>query len=473
MNIKRNVASGFKWSALERLSVQLIQVLIQLVLARLLGPDAFSLVGMLAIFIAIAQVFIEGGVTNALLRKEIINEQDLSTAFVINFSMSLIIYLIIYLTAPLISAFYSQPDLANLIKILSLVIIFNSLSIVQKINLSRTLNFKIQAISSFSSILISSVISLTLAFNGFGVWSLVFQQVCYSLLNTILLNTLSSWIPKKLPSKHSFIYLISFGYKLVLTNLLDAIFNNIYPVLIGKFYPLHQVGFYTQASNLSFTPAQSISTIITRVLYPILSKTKKKSEFNRSYLISLGITSYISSLIILSIGISSFFIADIFLGDSWQGIADLIFILCVAYLPNPVYSINVHVLQIKGYPGAYLKLELLRKIIILITLIIMLPLGIKAICLGIAIQSYIMLTVNIIYTSRIIKISLKKQFVRIFYPIVYCSFAGLFSWIITLFLPSSILKLIAFLLIFLTSSVYLLKRMQPHYFSYIKNIKQK
>ncbi|HHY1966115.1 TPA: hypothetical protein ACV19L_005092, partial [Escherichia coli] len=147
---------------------------------------------------------------------------------------------------------------------------------------------------------------------------------------------------------------------------------------------------------------------ITRVLYPILSKTKIKSEFNRSYLISLGITSYVSSLIILSIGISSFFIADIFLGDSWQGIADLIFILCVAYLPNPVYSINVHVLQIKGYPGAYLKLELLRKIIILITLIIMLPLGIKAICLGIAIQSYIMLTVNIIYTSRIIKISLKK-----------------------------------------------------------------
>ncbi|ENA5518950.1 oligosaccharide flippase family protein, partial [Escherichia coli] len=145
MNIKRNVASGFKWSALERLSVQLIQVLIQLVLARLLGPDAFSLVGMLAIFIAIAQVFIEGGVTNALLRKEIINEQDLSTAFVINFLMSLIIYLIICLTAPLISAFYSQPDLANLIKILSLVIIFNSLSIVQKINLSRTLNFKIQA----------------------------------------------------------------------------------------------------------------------------------------------------------------------------------------------------------------------------------------------------------------------------------------------------------------------------------------
>ncbi|MEQ4627254.1 lipopolysaccharide biosynthesis protein [Providencia manganoxydans] len=473
MNIKKNVASGFKWSALERLSVQLIQVLIQLVLARLLGPDAFSLVGMLAIFIAISQVFVEGGVTNALLRKEIITEQDLSTAFVINFSISLIVYLIIYLIAPLISAFYSQPDLANLVKILSLVIIFNSLSIVQKINLSRNLNFKIQAISSFFSILISSAISLTLAFNGFGVWSLVFQQVFYSLLNTILLNILSSWTPKQPPSKSSFLYLISFGYKLVLTNLLDAIFNNIYPVLIGKFYPLHQVGFYTQANNLSFTPAQSISTIITRVLYPILSKTKKKSEFNRSYLSSLGITSYISSLIILSIGISSFFIADIFLGDSWQGVADLIFILCVAYLPNPVYSINVHVLQIKGHPGAYLKLELLRKVVILMILIIMLPLGIKAICLGIAIQSYIMLIINILYTSRIIKINPMKQLARIFYPIAYCSLSSLFSWVITLSIPNSILKLIVFILIFLTLSICLLKKIQPNYFSYIKNIKQK
>ncbi|HHR5883323.1 TPA: lipopolysaccharide biosynthesis protein [Providencia alcalifaciens] len=409
-NLKQKTTSSLKWSAIERLTTQLVQLIVMLILARLLGPSSIGLVGMLAVFIAIAQVFVDSGFSNALIRKQDRTELDYSTAYIFNIVIGLFSYSFLFFLAPYIADFYQQPTLTQLLRILSLVIIINSFGIIQKTQLTCHMDFKTQAKCSLISVFFSSITALILAYHEYGPWALVGQSLTFSFINTVLLNIYSKWLPHLIFSRTSFNYLFNFGSKLLASSLLDTIYNNIYQIIIGKVYSAKQVGIFTQANSLSLIPAQSLTTIIQRVTYPMLSQLQNdRSKFERVYLLTLKLSSTIVFPIVLGIAVIAKPLIIIVLGSEWSSSSELLSILCIGYMLYPIHAINLNLLQVESRTDLFLKLEIIKKLMMTIVLIITIPLGLKAVCFGIVIQSYLSLYLNTIYTNKLISLTRLSQ----------------------------------------------------------------
>lgn len=401
-NLKQKTTSSLKWSAIDRLTTQLIQLIVMLVLARILGPHAFGLIGMLAIFIAVSQVFVDSGLSSALIRKLDRSEIDYSTAFYFNIGIALVCYTLLYFCAPYIASFYQQPELTSLTRVLSLVVIINSFAIVQRTKLSIDMDFKTQAKASLTAVAISSLVALCLAYYNFGVWSLVTQTLVYAVFNVIFLNILHRWLPRFNFSLESFRYLFCFGSKLMISGLIDSIYQNIYQIVIGKKFSVLDVGYFTQANQLIKTPATTMTAIIQRVTYPILCSIQNdENRLNAAYLLTLRLSAVVIFPILFGIGAIADPLIPELLGIEWKPAALLASILATGLLLYPIHAINLNYLQVKGRSDLFLKLEIIKKIIITIMLIVTIPYGISAICIGIVIQSYIALFINTYYNGRI------------------------------------------------------------------------
>lgn len=467
-NLKQKTTSGLKWSAIEKLTTQFIQLAIMLLLARLLGPTSIGLVGMLAVFIAIAQVFVDSGFSNALIRKQDRTELDYSTAFIFNIVISLICYSILFFAAPFIANFYQQPTLIELLRTLSLVIIINSFGIIQRTQFICEMDFKTQAKCSLISVFFSSIIALVLAYYEYGPWALVGQSIAFALINTILLNLYSRWHPKLNFSKDSFNYLFKFGSKLLASSLLDTIYNNIYQIIIGKVFSAKQVGFFTQANSLSYIPAQSLTSIIQRVTYPMLSQIQdNKNKFEDSYLLTLKLSSCIVFPIIIGIAIIAKPLILLILGTEWTNTSELLSILCIGYMLYPIHAVNLNLLQVKSRTDLFLRLEIIKKIIITIILLITIPLGLKAICVGIVIQSYIALYLNTIYTDRLVSLTRIMQLYALL-PIWLITMAvALIVWYIAQQIDITIIQLVIPIALMPALYITSIKLFQPKIYSVI------
>ncbi|WP_199524667.1 lipopolysaccharide biosynthesis protein [Pseudoalteromonas sp. bablab_jr011] len=406
----KTTANGLKWSALERLGVQAIQLVVMLFLARILGPDAFGLIGILTVFIAISQVISDSGFSSALIRFKERTEIDFSTAFQFNILVAVLCYLVLFLSARQMAAFFEQPELEALIKVLGLSIIINSFTLVQKAKLTINMDFKTQAKASLSAVFISSFISITLAYLGYGVWALVYQILINSFLTMVLLNVFHPWVPKSLFNKKSFHYLFGFGYKLLLAALLDTLFKNIYQVIIGKQFNPTQVGIFTQANQLASVPAMTFTTIVQRVTYPMLSNIQSETnKFEHSYKLTLRLSAFVIFPLMIGLAIIAQPFVAVILGDEWLEAADLLSILCCAFMLYPIHAINLNLLQVKGRSDIFLKLEVIKKALIVLMLFITIPLGIKAICIGMLIHTYIAFFINSYYTGQFSKLKTRDQ----------------------------------------------------------------
>ncbi len=401
-NLKQKTTSSLKWSAIERLATQLVQLIVMLVLARILGPHAFGLIGMLAVFIAVSQVFVDSGLSSALIRKLDRSELDYSTAFYFNIGIALACYTLLYFCAPYIAHFYQKPELAPLTRVLALVVIINSFGIIQRTKLSIKMDFKTQAKASLIAVTISSLTAFCLAYYNFGVWSLVAQTLVYAAFNVIFLNILHRWLPMLNFSSESFRHLFGFGSKLMLSGLIDSIYQNIYQIVIGKKFNVLDVGYFTQANQLIQTPATTMTAIIQRVTYPMLSSIQNdEQKLNSAYLITLRLSAVVIFPILFGLGTIADPLIPELLGIEWKPAALLASILAMGLLLYPIHAINLNYLQVKGRSDLFLKLEIIKKIIITIILIVTIPYGINAICIGIVIQSYIALFINTYYNGRI------------------------------------------------------------------------
>ncbi|MEQ4732336.1 lipopolysaccharide biosynthesis protein [Providencia rettgeri] len=467
-NLKQKTTSGLKWSAIEKLTTQFVQLVIMLLLARLLGPASIGLVGMLAVFIAIAQVFVDSGFSNALIRKQDRTELDYSTAFIFNIVISIICYSTLFFTAPFIADFYQQPALIELLRTLSLVIIINSFSIIQKTQFTCEMDFKTQAKCSLISVFFSSIVALTLAYYEYGPWALVGQSITFALINTVLLNLYSRWYPKLKFSKDSFNYLFRFGSKLLASSLLDTIYNNIYQIIIGKVFSAKQVGLFTQANSLSFIPAQSLTSIIQRVTYPMLSQIQNnKNKFEDIYLLTLKLSSCIVFPIIMGIAIIAKPLILLILGNEWANTSELLGILCIGYMLYPIHAVNLNLLQVKSRTDLFLKLEIIKKITITIILLITIPFGLKAICIGIVIQSYIALYLNTIYTDRLVSLTRIMQLYALL-PIWLITMAvALIVWYIAQQIDITIIQLVVPIALMPALYITSIKLFQPKIYSVI------
>lgn len=462
-NLKQKTTSSLKWSAIERLATQLVQLIVMLVLARILGPHAFGLIGMLAVFIAVSQVFVDSGLSSALIRKLDRSELDYSTAFYFNIGIALICYTLLYFCAPYIASFYNQPELTSLTRILALVVIINSFGIIQRTKLSIKMDFKTQAKASLIAVTISSLTAFCLAYYNFGVWSLVAQTLVYATFNVIFLNMLHRWLPMLSFSSESFRHLFGFGSKLMLSGLIDSIYQNIYQIVIGKKFNVLDVGYFTQANQLIKTPATTMTAIIQRVTYPMLSSIQNdENRLNAAYLLTLRLSAVVIFPILFGIGAIADPLIPELLGIEWKPAASLASILAVGLLLYPIHAINLNYLQVKGRSDLFLRLEIIKKIIVTITLIITIPYGIKAICIGIVIQSYMALFINTYYNGKIGNLSgiiqLKALLPIWLIAIAACSIAWLITHLVTLSTWLSIIMTITIAIAIYIISIRLLQK---------------
>lgn len=419
----KKVTTGLKWSAIERLTTQCVQLMVMLILARLLGPIAFGLIGILAVFIAISQVFVDGGMSSALIRKLDRTEHDFATAFYFNITVSLLCYALLYVCSSKIAAFYEQPELNPLMKWIGLVVIINAFTVIPKAKLTIEMDFKTQAKASVCAVLTSSVVGLSMAYHGFEVWSLVAQTLTFAFMNAVFINIFYRWWPTLGPSLKSFNELFGFGSKLLVSGLLDSIYQNIYQLIIGKQFNAIDVGHFTQANQLTKVPAQTFTAIIQRVTYPMLSGMQEHPEkLNAAYLLTLRLAAVILFPLLMGLAILADTLIPIVLGDVWKPAALLVSILAFGLLLYPIHAINLNYLQVKGRSDLFLKLEIIKKIITTLILLITVPLGVIAICIGVVVQSHISLLINTYYNGKLGDLTLISQ-LRGLLPIWLLSFS--------------------------------------------------
>lgn len=440
---------GLIWSAIERIGTQGVQLIIMLYLGRILGPVAFGYIGMLAFFISLAQVFIDSGFSAALIRKNDRTEKDLSTVFIFNITLSVVLYLTLFLTSKYIAGFYGLPKLESLLDVLAISIIINSLTIIPRVLLTVEVDFKTQAKVSLLSVIISGALAVIVARMGFGVWALITQTLIYSLMNCILINYAKFWYPKYSFNIMSFRSLFSFSSKLLVSGILDSIANNIYQLVIGKSFTPQLVGQYTQANQLSSVPAMTLTNIIQRVTYPVFcNMMHDKKSMDAAFIDTIKISSAVVFPILVGIGIIAKPFLLFLLGDEWRSASEMLLFLCFGYMLYPVHAINLNILQVNGRSDLILKLEVIKKGLLAFILLFTMNISIQAMLVGLIIHSYICFIFNAYFTQKVTTITVGKQISSLTSTWIGCMISAFIAYEISDFMQfSNIYKVLCMIII--------------------------
>ena len=421
--LKGKAVKGIFWSSVDRFSVQGMQFVLMLILARMLNPSDYGMIGMLAVFLAISQSIIDGGFANALIRKKDRSEIDYSTVFYFNIVVGIVLMVLLYIAAPFIASFYEMPKLEPVTKVLSIVLFFKSCAVVPVAKLTVSLNFKTQTKASLSSVIIGGVLGILAAFYGFGVWALVIQAVSNAFINSFLLLLLSKWKPLFTFSIDSFKNLFNYGSKLLLSSLIDITYRNIYPIVIGKKFEATALGYYTRADQFAQLPSANITGIIQRVTFPLLSELQDdEAKLKNVYTRLLRLSAYVIFPLMLGLAALSKPLVLFLLTEKWLAMVLMLKILCLAQMWYPIHALNLNLLQVKGFSNIFLKLEIIKKIVGIGILIITIPMGIIPMCIGSVISSLISLFINTYYTGKIINFGFLRQ-IKSLLPALFYSFS--------------------------------------------------
>lgn len=442
-SLKKKTVNGMIWSSIERFSVQGIQFLVMIIMARLLTPKDYGLVGMVAIFIAVAQSLVDSGFSQALIRKQNRTEIDNSTVFYFNIVVGTLLYLILFTIAPLVADFYDSPELTALMRVVCLSVIFNSLVVVQRALLTVNIDFKTQAKTSLTAAIVSGVIGISMAYSGFNYWSIVTQQLVNLGLNTLLLWIFTRWRPRRIYSWTSFRELFSFGSKLLASGLLDVIYRNMYLLVIGKVFTASSLGYYTRANQFAEFSSSNLTGIMQRVTYPVLCQIQNDDErLAQIYRRFLRLSAFLIFPLLMGLSAVAEPFILILLKSQWLFTATLLQIICFSMMWYPIHAINLNLLQVKGRSDLFLKLEIIKKLLAVTVLCITLPMGLIAMCVGQIFSSIIALIINTHYTGKLIQVGFLRQ-IRDLLPTLLLSLSmwGV-VYVVISYLPGTMLQLI-------------------------------
>ena len=441
-SLKHKTLRGTVWSTIERFSVQGISFIVMILMARVLTPDDYGLVGMLTVFIAVSQSLVDSGFSQALIRKQDRTEVDNSTVFFFNIAVGILLYFILFFIAPLIARFYDQPILTPLTRVIGLSVFLNSLVVVQRALLTVEIDFKTQAKASLTAAIVSGVIGISMTYTGFGVWSIVAYQLSNLAINVIMLWLFSKWRPIKIFSKQSFKSLFSFGSKLALSGIINTIYNNLYLLIIGKVFKASDLGFYTRAQQFADFPSSNVSGIIQRVTFPVLCTIQNDDDRLRDvYRRFLRLSAFIVFPLMIGLAAVAKPLIIIVLKEQWVFSATLLSIICLAMMWYPIHSINLNLLQVKGRSDLFLKLEIIKKIVGVTILCVTVPLGLIAMCWGSVFGGIIGLIINTHYTGKLIQVGFFTQMRDLIPTLLYSFSMGALVWVIVSILSSVWLQL--------------------------------
>lgn len=460
-SLKSQAVKGVVWSAVERFSVQGIQFVLSIIIARLVAPSEYGLIAMLGIFLAIAQTFIDSGFSNALIQKKDRTEVDFSTVFYFNIVVSLIVYLILFLSAPYIALFYKEPLLDIITKWVGLNIIISALSIVQRAKLTIQLNFKTQAKASLIAVVVSGICGITMAYYGYGVWALVCQSLLNNLLSTILLWVFARWMPAFIFSWQSFKGLFSFGSKLLLSGLLHTIYLNLYTLVIGKRYSATDVGYYNRSFNFAQFPSVNIMNIFSRVVYPMQCELQSdRMLLDKVFIQFLRLSCFIVFPLMILLAVLSKPLVLFLLTEKWEVVGDLLPILCASYMFYPIIVVNNQMLNVAGRSDFFLKAEFVKKTVSIVVLVITMRYSLVILCFGLLLYNFCDSIIAIWYAKKVNTIGYLGQIKKLS-PILFLSLGmGAFVMVVIYFLSSTLLQLFLGLfggILFYCMGVYLFK----------------
>jgi O-antigen/teichoic acid export membrane protein len=448
-SLKKKTVTGLFWSFTDSFSNQALLFIIGIILARLLSPKEFGLIGMITVFIAVSESFINSGFSQALIRKKECTDTDLSTVFYFNLAVGILFFLILTLSAPVISRFFKEPQLINLIRILSIVLIIDALTMIQRTTLIKRIDFKLQAKVSVISTIFSGIVGITLAYTGFGVWSLVAKKLSQQAMNSILLWFWNYWRPILIFSKKSFSELFSFGSKLLVSGLIDTIYNNLYYLIIGKYFSAVELGYYTRADQFKDLPSKNINGIISKVSYPVLVQLNDDPEkLKTGYKRIIKSTMYITFILMALLAAVAEPLILTLIGEKWSPAVVYLQLLCFVGAMYPLHSLNLSMLNVKGRSDLFLRLEIVKKIMAVPIIISGVLWGMKIMIIGMWVNSLIAYYINSYYSGRLINYAMRQQITDIVPSLLFALFLGITVMITGWILPiGNLIKLIIQLLV--------------------------
>ncbi len=363
-SLKDKTVKGTIWSGIDNVAQFGVTFLVSIVLARLLTPDDYGLIGIIAIFTAVCTTLINGGFTNALIRKKDATDDDYNTAFIVNLVISLVLYVVIYLLSPFIADFFHRRELVALTQVSSLGMITGALGMVQQTRLTKRIDFKTQTKITIVASVASGIVGIVMALIGFGVWALVAQTLTSQGLRTILLWVANRWVPQLRFSSESFHELFGFGWKMMMSGLIETIWKELYQVVVGKFYSPATLGQYTRAKQFSTLFSSNLTTVIQRVTYPVLSNIQEdKERMVAAYRKIIKTTMFVTAICMFFLGAISEPLLYCLIGPKWHEAAVYLPLICITGSTYPLHAINLNMLQVQGRSDLFLGLEVIKKII--------------------------------------------------------------------------------------------------------------
>ncbi|MGM0933373.1 MAG: lipopolysaccharide biosynthesis protein [Bacteroidota bacterium] len=435
MSLRKQAIAGLAWTFTQQFGNQLIGFVVSMVLARILLPEEFGLIGMIAIFLAVGKSLLDAGLTQSLIRSHDLDQEDYSTVFFFNLAASILIYVVIYLSAPLIANFYDQQILINIIRLFCITFIITAFSSVQLARLTKKMDFKTQTLIALPSNIVGGIVGITMAYMGYGVWSLVWSSLVSAFLGSIQLWIYSKWMPSLVFNIEKFKDHFNYGYKLTLSGLLNTIFNNIYLIIIGKFFSPAQVGFYTRAETMKQLPVTNISSALNKVTFPLFASIQDDdARLKRVYKQLMQMVVFIIAPVLIFLGVLAEPTFRFLFTEKWLPAVPYFQILCVTGILYPIHAYNLNILKVKGRSDLFLKLEVIKKIIIVITIVFAIQFGIMALLFGQIFTSIMAFFINTHYTGKFINYSAWQQSKDIIPIILLSVFSGVVIFILDYYL---------------------------------------
>ena len=392
---------GVGWNSVDRIANYGIGFIIGIVLARLLSPEEYGLIGIIGIFTSIFNIILDSGLSTALIRKDGVTEEDYCTVFWTNLALSIGLTSVLFFSAPFIGNFFNRPELVPYIHVMAFILVINALSITQQARLTKNIDFKTQTKISLISHTLSGIIGIAMAYSGLGVWALVTQQMSSRLFTTLLLWFYNKWLPKLVFSWLSFKDLFGFSWKLLIAQIINTGFNQVYQAVIGKVYSPHILGQYTRAQQYGRLVSASVGDVVLKVSLPVMSSIQNEDErLLRAFRTIIKTTMLVSSVMLIGMAACAKPLIYVLIGEKWLPCVPMMQILAFNLMLHPLQQININMLTVQGRSDIQLVLQIIKCVIAIGPILLGVYVGIYWMLIGSVVCGWISLLLNSYYSGK-------------------------------------------------------------------------
>lgn len=458
MGKSNKVFTNLIWRFAERCGAQIVAFIVSVVLARILAPEDYGTIALITVFTTILQVFVDSGLGNALIQKKNADDLDFSTVFFTNIAFCSVLYLGIFLCAPLISSFYGRSEMIPYIRVLSLTVLISGVKNVQQAYVSRKMLFKKFFFSTLGGTIIAAIVGIIMALTGFGVWALVAQQVINLTIDTAILWITVKWRPHRMFSFERLKGLFSFGWKLLVSSLIDTIYGDIRQLIIGKIYTSADLAYYNQGKKIPNLIVTNINTSIDSVLLPAMSNVQEDREHVKNMTRrSIKVSVYIMAPLMIGVAFIAEPLVRLILTDKWLPCVPYLVIFCITFMFYPIHTANLNAIKALGRSDLFLKLEIMKKVVGMIALLSTMWFGVMAMAYSLLVTSLLSQIINSWPNRKLLNYSYIDQLKDIFPSILLAVFMGvcvnLVSWLALPDLLTIIIQVVLGAVIYILGSI--------------------